>query len=41
MKGILLSIYEVGNVIGHWGCIFYFIVMAVALVYVMKKYVKE
>jgi hypothetical protein len=33
--------YEVGNFIGYWGCIAYLLVMSVALVYVMKKYLKE
>ncbi len=41
MKGILLSIYEAGNFIGHWGCIIYLLTMGVACIYVMKKYLKE
>lgn len=36
----LLSIYEIGNFIGHYGCWIYIIIMALATVYVMRKYVK-
>ncbi|GBL36269.1 hypothetical protein EMGBS15_18640 [Filimonas sp.] len=41
MNGTLLSIYELGGFIGYWGCIIYILVMAVACVYVMRKYLKE
>lgn len=41
MKSVLLSIYEIGNVIGYYGCWLYIIVMFVALVYVMRKYLKS
>lgn len=41
MKGILLSIYEIGNFIGYWGCVAYIAVMAIACVFVMRKYLKE
>jgi len=41
MSGTLLSIYELGNFIGYWGCIIYILVMAVACVFVMRKYLKE
>lgn len=33
--------YEAGNIIGHWGCIVYFIVMSAGLIFVMSKYLKE
>ncbi len=33
--------YEIGNFIGYWGCIIYLLIMAVALVYSMNKYLKE
>lgn len=32
--------YEIGNVIGYWGCIIYLIIMAAGFLYVMK-YLKE
>jgi hypothetical protein len=41
MKGVLLSLFEIGDKIGYWGCVIYLLVMAVALVYVMRKYLKE
>lgn len=41
MKSVLLSIFEIGNLIGYYGCIFYFLVMAVALVIVMRKYLRD
>ena len=41
MKAVLLSIYEIGNFIGFYGCIAYFIVMAIAMVYVMRKYLRD
>ncbi len=41
MKGTLLSIYEIGNFIGYWGCVVYIAIMAIACVFVMKNYMKE
>lgn len=41
MKGELLSLFKIGDFLGYWGCVFYLLVMAVALVYVMRKYLKE
>jgi len=41
MKGTLLSIYEIGNFIGYWGCVAYILIMTIACIYVMKKYLKE
>ncbi len=32
---------EFGNFIGHWGSVFYIIVMVVGLVFVMKNYLKQ
>lgn len=40
MKAVLLSIKEFGDIIGYWGCVIYIIVMFVACVYVMRKYLK-
>lgn len=40
MNTPLLSIYEIGNFIGHWGCVIYIVVMFIATVYVMRKYLK-
>ncbi|HNB82508.1 MAG TPA: hypothetical protein PLP34_01330 [Chitinophagaceae bacterium] len=40
MKGMLLSIYDAGNVVGYYGCWLYVLIMAVACVYVMRKYLK-
>lgn len=37
----LLSIYELGNFIGHYGCIIYIVIMAIATVYVMRKYLRN
>jgi hypothetical protein len=36
----LLSIYEIGNFIGTWGCILYGITMVIATIWVMRKYLK-
>jgi hypothetical protein len=33
--------YEAGNFIGYWGCIIYLIVMAVGLLFVMNRYLKD
>lgn len=41
MKAVLLSIYEIGNFIGHWGCVVYFVIMAIAMVGVMRKYLRD
>ncbi len=32
---------EIGNFIGHWGCVFYIAVMFIAAGFVMKKYLKQ
>jgi hypothetical protein len=40
MNYTLLSIYDIGNIIGEYGCWAYCLIMAVAMVYVMRKYVK-
>jgi hypothetical protein len=40
MKTTFLSIYEIGNFIGSWGCVLYVVIMAVAMVWVMRRYVK-
>lgn len=41
MKSVLLSIFEIGNFIGYYGCYVYFFVMAIAMVYVMRKYLRD
>ncbi len=38
MTNLLLNIYNAGNVVGYVSCIFFMLVMTVATVYVMKKY---
>ncbi len=40
MKAVLLSIKEIGDMFGYFGCIVYVLVMFVACVYVMRKYLK-
>ncbi|MFZ4753335.1 MAG: hypothetical protein ACOYLG_08335 [Chitinophagaceae bacterium] len=37
----LLSIFEIGNVIGYYGCWLFIIIMFVGLVFVMKNYLKD
>jgi hypothetical protein len=34
----LLSIYDIGNFIGHYTCILFMIIMAAGMVFCMKKY---
>jgi hypothetical protein len=41
MKQTLLSIFEIGNKIGYFGCWAFIIIMFVGLVFVMKNYVKD
>lgn len=41
MTGTLLSIYQIGDFIGYWGCVAYILTMAIACVFVMRRYLKE
>jgi len=41
MHSIILSIYTVGSMIGYYGCIVYMAIMFIALIYVMRKYLKD
>ncbi len=40
IANILLSIYEIGNFIGHWTNIIFVLIMAAGLIFCMKNYVK-
>lgn len=41
MKSIVLSIFELGDKFGYYGVIVFLVIMFVALIYVMRKYVKD
>jgi hypothetical protein len=38
MKSVLLSIYEIGEIIGPASCYLFVIIMAIGMGYCMKKY---
>ena len=40
MTGTVLSIYTLGDSVGYYSCILIVLIMAIATVYVMRKYVK-
>lgn len=41
MASTILSIFEIGNVIGYFGCWAFVVIMFIGLVFVMKHYVKN
>lgn len=41
MASTILSIYEIGNVIGYFSCWLFVVIMFIGLVFVMKNYVKN
>jgi hypothetical protein len=41
MAKTLLSIFEIGNKIGYYGCWAFILIMAAGLVFVMKNYLKD
>ncbi len=41
MTSTFLSIFEIGNSIGYWGCWAFVLIMAAGLIFTMKKYLKD
>jgi type II secretory pathway component PulF len=41
MSLVQLTIYDIGNFIGHWGVIVFIIIMCGGLLFVMKNYLKS
>ncbi|WP_343700521.1 hypothetical protein [Chitinophaga sp.] len=41
LLNVLLSVYEIGNKIGHFGAWFFIILFSLMFLYAMVKYVKR